>query len=513
MDCVNAAFLFVSKASPEVAHSYACNLGERMITTDARIILSMINTLHDSPQINEFLPQLLDHKSAPVRFEVARILLTSKRHTHYESACKTILDLAESTPDNTVKAVIGAELKKLTATWEEPVFSPHLTRLTRVLLKTASFDIRSLFLEASCLFLDSDNHFEFAQFSSAEISRHSQNKDAKNYRHQLLVVCKDILVQSSSEHIQRRCVEVFMLALRHADDCKTVLAMIKEILAVLPKARELLTTKLCEHLNSLPSAIASALWIIGEYSQTERGCFLALEKLESFFSCQIEDGERSPNQGTPGMSKQQSRNKSVLLSALFFSVGKMMAVLHASKTAKRKEFRSKAIFFLLHVLKYCQAEIRLDKECIDRAWTVMNTVLFPERLGAHFAAKSKDEDLLPSRKVALHAHEIDSAIAFSDHLVPKSAKHETDVRPQSDILALTGHSDKIFAEVKTSYSASSLELDFLIVNLTDSMLENVELELFCSGDMEIPHKFKSMSIPAKRTASLKTSIKVTAGCA
>ena len=251
MDCVNAAFLLLCKISPEIAFSYACDLRSKLITTDARILLSTINVFYDCPEINELLPQLLVHKSATVRFEVARLLLATKKCNHYEDACKVILDVAESTPDNTVKAVIGLELKKLVVLWEEPVFSPHLFRLTRVILKTVSFDIRSAFLEASSLFLDSDNFPEFINFSTAEISKNLHNKDAKAYRHQLLIVCKDILIRSSSEQVQAKCVEVFMLALRNSEDCKRVLSMLKEILASLPRVREVLTTKLVDTLAVL----------------------------------------------------------------------------------------------------------------------------------------------------------------------------------------------------------------------------------------------------------------------
>lgn len=393
---------------------------------------------YDNPEINESLPQLLGHKSVAIRFEVARLFLAAKRYKHYENACKVILDVAEGTSDNTVKAVIGLELKKLVASWEEPVFSSHLSRLTRVILKTVSFDIRSTFLETSSLFLDSDNFLEFIQFATAEVSKNLQNKDAKPYRHQLLIVCKDILIRSSSEQVQTKCVDVFMLAVKNPEDCKMALSMIKEILASLPRIRELLTTKLCEHLNSLSSAAALAIWIIGEYTRTEKGCLLALEKIESFFAHQLENHEPGAQKTASGATKQHIRTKNLLLPALLFSVGKLLAVFYINKSVNYKEFRCKSVSFLLHVLKYCRTEIRLDKECIDRAWTILNAAIFPDRLSSLFAAKRQDEDTIPSRKETFRTHEIDSAIPFSDYSAPKSTGHVTNVKSQLNTLSLTG---------------------------------------------------------------------------
>ena len=336
-------FFSCCKLSPETALSYACDLKGKFITTDARILLSMIKAFYDCPEINESLPQLLGHKSATIRFEVARLFLTTKKYKHYENACKVILDVAEKTSDNTVKAVIGLEFKKLVVLWEEPVFSSQLSKLTRVILKTVSFDIRSTFLETSSLFLDSDNFIEFIQFSTSEISKNLQNKDAKSYRHQLLIVCKDILLRSSSEQVQTKCVDAFMLALKNPDDCKMVLSMIKEILTSLPKTRELLTAKLCEHLHFISSAAALAMWIIGEYTHTEKGCFLALEKIETFFAHQLEDRESATQKGSVG-TKQQSKSKNLLLPALLISVGKLLAVFYVNRYVNYKEFRCKVFF-------------------------------------------------------------------------------------------------------------------------------------------------------------------------
>ena len=95
-DCVNAAFLLLCKLSPETAFSYACDLRSKFITTDACLLLSTIKAFYDCPEINELLPQLLGHKSATIRFEVARLFLTTKKYKHYENACKAILDVAES---------------------------------------------------------------------------------------------------------------------------------------------------------------------------------------------------------------------------------------------------------------------------------------------------------------------------------------------------------------------------------------------------------------------------------
>lgn len=346
MDCVNAAFLLLCELSPESAFSYACDLRSKFITTDAHLLLSAIKAFHDCPEISEVLPQLLGHKSAKIRFEVARLFLTNKKYKHYENACKVILDVAETTSDNTVKAVIGLELRRLVALWEEPVFSLHLSKLTRVILKTVSFDIRSTFLETSSLFLDSDNFLEFIQFSASEISKNLQNKDAKSYRHQLLVVCKDILIRSSSEQVQVKCVDAFMLTLKNPEDCKAVLSMVKEILTFLPKIRELLAAKLCEHLHFTSStAAALAIWIIGEYTRTEKGCFLALEKIEAFFTHQLKDHE-SATQKTSAGTKQHLKSKNFMLSALLFSVGKLLAIFYTNKYANFKEFRCKVFPYL-----------------------------------------------------------------------------------------------------------------------------------------------------------------------
>ena len=194
-----------------------------------------------------------------------------------------------------------------------------------------------------------------------------------------------------------------MLALKNPDDCKMVLSMIKEILAALPKTREPLTAKLCEQLNALPSATALGTMDNRGIHSNGEGMFPGVGKVWApSLPIKLRIMNRRSNQRTSQSNNPE--NKSCLLPALLFSVGKLLAVLYANKSANYKEFRCKAISFLLHVLKYCKAEVRLDKECIDRAWTVLNTAIFPERLGAHFATKAKDEDLVPSRKVALHAH-------------------------------------------------------------------------------------------------------------
>ena len=78
----------------------------------------------------------------------------------------------------------------------------------------------------------------------------------------------------------------------------------------------------------------------------------------------------------------------------------------------------------------------------------------------------------------------------------------------SKVVQLTGFSDEIYAETYVTVSHSDIILDILLVNQTDETLQNVSIDLSCSGDLKVNEKPALLTLAPQGFAVTKAAIKV-----
>lgn len=78
----------------------------------------------------------------------------------------------------------------------------------------------------------------------------------------------------------------------------------------------------------------------------------------------------------------------------------------------------------------------------------------------------------------------------------------------SRVTQLTGFSDCIYAETYVTISGQDILLDILLVNQMDETLQNVSIELSCSGDLKVNDKPRVLTLPSNGFAVAKASVKI-----
>jgi len=76
------------------------------------------------------------------------------------------------------------------------------------------------------------------------------------------------------------------------------------------------------------------------------------------------------------------------------------------------------------------------------------------------------------------------------------------------ITQLTGFSDPVYAEAVVTVHEYDVVLDMLIINQTESTLENLTLELSTVGDLKLCERPQSLTIPPHGSHTIKANIKV-----
>jgi len=76
------------------------------------------------------------------------------------------------------------------------------------------------------------------------------------------------------------------------------------------------------------------------------------------------------------------------------------------------------------------------------------------------------------------------------------------------ITQLTGFSDPVYAEAVVTVHEYDVVLDMLIINQTETDLQNLTLELSTVGDLKLCERPQSLTIPAHQSHTIKANIKV-----
>jgi coatomer subunit beta len=95
---------------------------------------------------------------------------------------------------------------------------------------------------------------------------------------------------------------------------------------------------------------------------------------------------------------------------------------------------------------------------------------------------------------------------LSRALGSKSAK---DIAKLNRVYQLTGFADPVYAEAQLTVLDYDICLDILIVNQTDDILENLQVELNTSGDLKLTERPLCFTLKPNGTHKLSASIKVT----
>ena len=89
------------------------------------------------------------------------------------------------------------------------------------------------------------------------------------------------------------------------------------------------------------------------------------------------------------------------------------------------------------------------------------------------------------------------------------------VLPQSDFLSklnkviqLTGRSDPIYSEATVTVHQYDILLDILVVNQSDSTMQNLTVELATMGDLKLCERPQSYTLASHESIGIKANIKV-----
>jgi len=114
----------------------------------------------------------------------------------------------------------------------------------------------------------------------------------------------------------------------------------------------------------------------------------------------------------------------------------------------------------------------------------------------------RGKQLLDTDEVEDEEHDLDRAMNVK--------KKEEDLKSRLNrVYQLTGFADPVYAEAHLSVMEYDVVLDILIVNQTNSILQNVCVELNTSGDLKVVDRPQTYTLAPLATQRVQTHIKVT----
>ncbi|CCC68346.1 hypothetical protein NCAS_0B02620 [Naumovozyma castellii] len=225
-------------------------------------------------QYIELLLELLSSATSDeVIFETALALtvLTSNQSILVATVTK-LVDLAVRVSDNNVKLIVLDRIQDINAS--NPGSLEELTVDILRVLNAEDLDVRSKALDISMSLVTSRNVEDVLQLLKKEVQTTVNNKDndkSMEYRTLLIKTIRTVAIKFGE-----MAGNVVSLLLDFISDLNSVAAsgvivFIKEVMEKYPQLRESLLNNLLLKLDDLKSAKAyrGALWILGEYAETE----------------------------------------------------------------------------------------------------------------------------------------------------------------------------------------------------------------------------------------------------
>eukprot|EP00730_Choanoeca_flexa_P018161 TRINITY_DN8814_c0_g1_i3.p1 TRINITY_DN8814_c0_g1~~TRINITY_DN8814_c0_g1_i3.p1 ORF type:complete len:961 (+),score=282.19 TRINITY_DN8814_c0_g1_i3:51-2933(+) len=293
--CKRNAFMMLITADQTRALEYLSTCIDSVHTFNEilqLVIVELVNKVcrNDARQRSRFIRciyNLLNSESAAVRYDAAGALLTlSSAPTAVTAAAKAYIDLVAKEADNNVKLIVLDRLIGLKSASNERVLQDLIMDLLKI-LASPDLDVRKKTLGLVMDLVVNRNINEVVGYLKKELARVSSqdNFDKAGEYRQLLVRTLHTLGVKFPEAASSIAPQLMEFLTDDTEDGATsavdVVLFVREAFERLPDMRSDMMSKLLGSFGDIKSAkvIRAALWVIGEYTQTQSDVEEAFESI------------------------------------------------------------------------------------------------------------------------------------------------------------------------------------------------------------------------------------------
>jgi len=119
------------------------------------------------------------------------------------------------------------------------------------------------------------------------------------------------------------------------------------------------------------------------------------------------------------------------------------------------------------------------------------------------------DDLISIRQLSGRRMDLDFMDDDEEDLAQAVGKNGARSNKLNRVYQLTGFADPIYAEASLTVLEYDIVLDILVINQTNSTLQNLAVELHTSGDLKVVDRPQTHTIPPNGTQNIKANVKVT----
>lgn len=415
--CKRNAFVALGNVDRNAALRYIQENVAALSTLDPLLQLAFIEFIRQdkAPELRtryiSLLTELLDSPSNAVAFEASTTLTGLTTNPSVISlASARLIELVNKEPDNNVKLIVLERIEQIDN--KNPGILEDSTLDILRVLSTPDLDIRKKAIDLALQLTSSRNVDDVLKLYKKELQK-TVNSDADksvDYR-QLLI---SAIHKTALEFASVAATDVVDLLLEFLPDISTVaatdiLAFIKEVIEKYPDLKSTVITRLTSSLHEIKSGkvFRGALWIIGEYSTTEKDIQHSWKSIrECIGEVPILQSEKKKHTDVEETQEEgsQSTHKPVVLPDGTYATESALTIEKIKKEQSRpplRQFIFDGDFYTSAVLASTFVKLILRFEEVSKKTDVLNalkaegmlTLVSILRAGdSYYVAKKIDED-------------------------------------------------------------------------------------------------------------------------
>eukprot|EP01114_Cavostelium_apophysatum_P024678 TRINITY_DN973_c0_g1_i2.p1 TRINITY_DN973_c0_g1~~TRINITY_DN973_c0_g1_i2.p1 ORF type:complete len:955 (+),score=319.11 TRINITY_DN973_c0_g1_i2:111-2975(+) len=339
--CKRNAFIMLFNCAQEKAVQYLgevldqiSGMGEILQIIVVELIRKVCRTTpSERPKYIKCIFTLLNSNSPAVQYEAAGTLISlSAAPTAVRAAASTFIDLLVKESDNNVKMIVLDRLLTIKA-HHSKILQELLMDILRA-LASPNMDIRQKTLDIALDLVSPKNIDEVILVLKKEIQK-TQSKEldkATEYRQMLIQAIHSCAVKFPD--IAANVVDLLMdfLGDSAGGSAMDVMLFVREVVEKYPELRRPVARKLLDSLTQIKSSkvFRTALWIIGEYSETREDIDVAFTKLREsigdlpFFVDEEPEEESKKDEKKPEVKPTSTNSRLVLPDGTYASQSAMV---------------------------------------------------------------------------------------------------------------------------------------------------------------------------------------------
>lgn len=415
--CKRNAFVALGNVDRNAALRYIQDNVAALSTLDPLLQLAFIEFIRKdkAPELRTryiaLLTELLDSPSNAVAFEASTTLTGLTSNPSVISLASTrLIELVNKEPDNNVKLIVLERIEQIDN--KNPGILEDSTLDILRVLSTPDLDIRKKAIDLALQLTSSRNVDDVLKLYKKELQK-TVNSDADksvDYR-QLLI---SAIHKTALEFASVTATDVVDLLLEFLPEISTVaatdiLAFIKEVIEKYPDLKSTIITRLNSSLHEIKSGkvFRGALWIIGEYSTTEKDIQNSWKSIrECIGEVPILQSEKKKHSDVEETQEEdaQSTHRPVVLPDGTYATESALTIEKIKKEQSRpplRQFIFDGDFYTSAVLASTFVKLILRFEEVSKKADVLNalkaegmlTLVSILRVGdSYYVAKKIDED-------------------------------------------------------------------------------------------------------------------------